>query len=262
VTQSADAVAGFNLNTFNISLEKTFLDGLASVYVSVPFLYAADNISGQNINGIGDVTAGFKVILYQNLRNGNTLTGGFTVSAPTGQPAVSTSFIQSDNGTGNTLLASSTTTVNPTFLQPWWAGLLVFDRLFFHEYFGVIIPTDSNVATFINSNSTIGYALFRSGDGRGITSVTPTVSVQALIPVNNRGPATGLLATTDVASINGSLPPPPPPSGFTFTDQVFVSGGVQLGVSQRWLFSSNVVVPVVSPRGYNVGATFGLNYFY
>jgi hypothetical protein len=65
-----------------------------------------------------------------------------------------------------------------------------------------------------------------------------------------------------VPSNNGTLPPPPPPSGFTFTDQIFLSGGAQLGLTERWLLSANAVVPVANPRGYYVGATFSLNYFY
>src|ERR1051325_9282606 len=112
VVQSPAFVSGFNLHTFNFGVEKTFLDGLASAYLSVPFLYATDNITGQDINGLGDINVGFKVILIQSLRTGNTLTGGFTVSCPSAHPAVSTSFAQSDNGNGATLLASSTTTVN------------------------------------------------------------------------------------------------------------------------------------------------------
>jgi hypothetical protein len=262
VAQSSAPVAGFNLNTFNIGVEKTFLDGLASAYVSVPFLNATDNISGQQINGLGDVNAGFKVILYQSLQTGTTLTGGFTVSSPTAHAAVSSSVMQTNNGTGDALQPSSSATVNPTFLQPWVAGLVIFDRLSFHEYFGIVVPTDARVATYLNSDFTVGYSLYRSTEGRSLCSVTPTFGVQALIPVNNRGTPAGQGTTTFVPFNNGALPPPAAPFQFTFTDQVFMLGGVQFGLRERWLFSANVVVPVVGPRGYNVGATFGLNYFY
>jgi hypothetical protein len=262
VAQSSAPVAGFNLNTFNIGVEKTFLDGLASAYVSVPFLYATDNISGQDINGIGDVNAGFKLILYQSLRTGNTLTGGFTISFPSGHAAVSNSFLQSGNGTGDALLPSSSVSVNPTYFQPWLAGLLIFDRLYVHEYFAVVVPSDGRVATFLTSDFTLGYSLIRANDDGLLTSVTPTLGIQALIPVSNRGTPTGQGTTTFVPFAGTSLPAPPAPSPFTFTDQVFVSGGVQLGLGERWLFSANVVVPVAGPRAYNIGATFGLNYFY
>jgi hypothetical protein len=263
VAQSAAPVAGFNLNTFNIGVEKTFLDGIGSVYMSVPLLYATDNISGQQINGLGDINAGFKFILYQSLETGNTLTGGFTVSFPSGHAATSSSYVQSDNGSGSTLAPATSTSVNPTYLQPWAAGLLVFDRLYMHEYFGVVVPTDQRVATFLNSDFTVGYTLFRAGESRWFTSVTPTMSIQALIPVTNTGTPAGQGTTTTVPlNSNGTLPTPTAPATFGFTDQVFVSGGVQLGLGERWLLSGNVVVPVAGPRGYSVGATFGLNYFY
>jgi hypothetical protein len=262
VKQDRRPVAGFNLNTFNFGVEKTFLDGIASAYVSVPLLYATDNISGQQINGLGDVNAGFKVILYQNLQTGSTLSGGFTASFPTAHAAISSSYLQSQNGTGDTLLTSSSSSVNPTFLQPWLAALLRSDRLYIREYFGIIVPTDDRVATFLNNDLSVGYSLYLSNGGRFLSSVTPTVGAQLLIPLNHAGIPAGQGDTAFVPFNAGSLPIPPPPSSFSFTDQVFLMGGLQLGLGERWMFSANVVVPVAGPRGYSVGATFGLNYFY
>jgi len=143
ISQSGNPVTGFNLNTFNLGIEKTFLDGLASFYVSVPFLYATQNISGQDITGLSDINVGFKVILYQDRPSGNTFTGGLTVSFPSAHASVSTSFVQSENGNGNQLLPSTSVRVNPTYFQPWVAGLVIFDRFWVHDYFGVVVPTDS-----------------------------------------------------------------------------------------------------------------------
>jgi hypothetical protein len=264
VAQSSNPVPGFNLNTFDIGIEKTFFDGIASVYLSVPFLYATENISGQQINGLGDINAGFKVILYQNLPTGNTFTGGLTVSFPSAHASVSTSAVQSNNGTGDTLVPSSPVQVNPTYFQPWLAGLVVFDRLFIHDYFGVMVPTDQNVATFLNNDFSIGYSLIRSKDNLWMTSLTPNLGVKAFIPVNRRGTIPdGQGVTTFVPfNSNGSLPAAPTPSQFLFSDQIFLSGGFSVGLGERWLASANVVVPVAGPRAFNVGATFGLNYFY
>jgi hypothetical protein len=262
VTQSPDPVAGFNLHSFKIGVEKTFLDGLASAYVAVPFLNATDNITGQPINGLGDINAGFKVILYQSLPTGNTLTGGFTISFPTAHAAVSNGYVQSNDGTGDTLLPSSQVRINPTFLQPWVAGLFIFDRLFIHEYLAIMFPTDERISPFLTSDLSVGYSLYRAGEGQWFSSVTPTLAITAFIPLSNRGTPSGLGATVFVPPAGAALPPPPPASLFSYNDQVFVSGGVQLGLLERWLFSANVVVPVAGPRGYTVGATFGLNYFY
>ncbi len=262
ITQSSARVAGFNLHTFNLGVEKTCFDGMASIYVSVPFLLATENVTGQAINGIGDINLGFKVILYQTLPTGNTLTGGFTVSIPTAHAASSTSYMQTGNGEGDQILPASTITTNPTFLQPWLASLLVFDRAYIHQYLSVVAPTDSRVATFLNYDITLGYLLYRANERRLLSSLTPTLGVHALIPMNHRGITTGQAVVTEVPFENGQLPAPPAPSGFAFSDQVFTSGGLQIGLHERWLFSANVVVPVVWPGGYNIGATFGLNYYY
>ena len=47
VQQSSAIVSGFNLNSFNLGIEKTFWSGMASAYVTVPFLVATDNITRQ-----------------------------------------------------------------------------------------------------------------------------------------------------------------------------------------------------------------------
>ncbi len=262
IKQSQNQVAGFNLNTFNIGVEKTFLNGLGSVYVSVPFLYASNNISGQAINGLGDINSGFKVILYQNLQTGTTLTGGFTVSFPTAHAARSVSYIQTDNGDGNSLVQSTTTSINPTFLQPWLASLLIFDRLYVHQYLGTVVPTDPRVATFLNYDFTVGYLLYRSNVRRFLTSLTSTANIHTLIPLTNRGTPAGQGGEVEVPFVNGALPPAPAPTNFTFSDQVFASGGFQLGITRAWTFSANVVVPLAAPQGYVIGGTFGLTYFY
>lgn len=262
VQQSSAIVPGFNLNSFNLGIEKTFFGGMASAYVTVPFLYATENITGQQINGLGDVSAGFKMILSQSA-NGNLLTGGLTVSFPTAHAAESTSLIQSQNGNGDTLLTSTTTRINPTFFQPYAAGLMIFDRVFVHDYFGLIIPTDDRVSTFLNNDFTIGYQLYRADTPRMISSITPIFACQAVIPLNHVGtpPDPGAVVFVPFDS-NGLLPAPAAPTEFLFSTQVFLCGGVQIGLGERLFLSANVVVPVCGPRGYPAAATFGLNYLY
>ena len=240
---------------------------MASVYVTVPFLYATQNVTGQQINGIGDVSAGWKMILRQDPTTGNTLTGGLTVSFPTAHAAVSNSVIQSHNGTGDALQPSTNTRINPTFFQPWAAGLLNFDRVFVHDYLSIIIPTDDRVATFINNDFLVGYNLFRGGPGRFLSSVTPIIAAQAVIPVSHVGTPTDQAGPVFVpfsssSSSSSTLPAPPAPTDFVFSTQLFLCGGVQVGMGERLYFSANAIVPVCGPRGYPVAATFGLNYLY
>src|SRR5262249_3768923 len=132
------------------------------------------------------------------------------------------------------------------------------------EYFGIVVPSDNRVATYLNNDVSIGYLLYRDRNGGLVTSVTPTASVQVLVPLNHRGSfPDGFLATSFVPfTSNGALPAAPPPNPFTFTDQVFVTAGAEIGLGERWSASANIVIPVAGPRGYNLGATFSLNYFY
>jgi hypothetical protein len=263
VTQAGgnSRVAGFNLHAFNLGLEKTFLDNLGSFYFNVPVLLDTDNVTPQRIRGWGDVSVGVKILLYRNEDTGSAFTGGLTVALPTARDAVITSLVQTDNGTGGSLVPSSTTTLNPTFFQPWLAGLLVRDRFFVHEYFGVVVPTDSRVATFINNDLTFGYSAYRSVGM--VSSLTPTAGVHVILPLNHQGTPPGQLTRTSVPhQQGGAYPVPFAPTDFRFAHQVFATGGLQVGLGERTTFNAAVVIPIAGPRGFNIGATFGLNYFY
>jgi hypothetical protein len=278
ISSPTGAIPGFNLHQFNIGIEKTLFDGNASVYVSVPFLHATSNISGQDINGLGDVNVGLKYMLWKNADTGSAFTAGFTVAAPTARSTTVTNTLNVTftGGTqpavvptpppvGTVLPFTITTTINPTYLQPWAAGLWVADRFFVHEYFGILIPTDDRVSTFINNNLTIGYNVFENPCGL-VSSITPVIGVQLLLPVNHINNSVGSTTTTIPANITCIGPYPidqlPGLDSFSFPSQVFLSGGFQIGLGERALFSAGVVVPVAGPRGYEVGATAGLTYFY
>jgi hypothetical protein len=245
----------FNLNTYTAGVEKTLLGGLASVYVSVPVLSATDNTSGQPINGIGDVNAGFKIVLYGDHDRTTFWTAGLTVSAPTGQNTTVVTNTQSAftlNGTGVTTNGTlfftqtgpvtpvttlvQTTTINPTYIQPWTAGAWSHNRFFIEEYFGGIIPTDTRVPVNLNQTLTAGFRVFEGVGNSLVTSVTPFVSTQALIPCSG--------------------------ASLAFSDQVFFSGGVGVGLRQRLWLSGSYVTPIAGPRAFGSGFTIGLNYLY
>ncbi len=285
ITGPNGTVPGFNLNQFNFGAEKTILDGLASIYVSVPLLEATANMSGQQINGLGDVNVGFKVALLGSVESGNLLSAGMTVAAPTAHRAVISATSQQTvtstaitNGvvtSTNTVTQFSptvTTTVDPTFLQPWVGGLLVRDAFFVSEYLGIVIPTDDRVSTFINNNVAVGYDLLKDNPRGMLTSLTPILGAQLLIPVTHAGTPGGGGTSTTTTTTNTSttaafpLPPPPAaptlPSSFGFPDQLFLSGALQFGLGERTLISAGLVSPVVGPRAFNIGASFGINFFY
>jgi hypothetical protein len=265
--------SGFNLNRLDVGAEKTFLNGLGSIYVRMPFLDATDNSANLPIDGMGDISAGLKFSLLASKETGSTLTAGMTVSAPTSRDLhVTTSSFRPASGSnldGIVLPPDVTTTVNPTFLQPWVGGLLVLDRLFVQEYLGVVIPTDDRVSTFINNDVALGYQVYRCPGG-WLSSVTPTFDVQALLPLNHQGapapsqfqpiPASQFAAASTNPAVLGNAVP----SGLSLNSpyQVFLSEGVQIGLADRAVLSTGVVTPVTGPKAFTVGVTVGLNFFF
>jgi hypothetical protein len=260
---------GFNLNRFDVGFEKTFFEGRASVYVLAPYMSTTSNVTGQSITGFGDVSAGFKFAILEDRDSGSVLTGGFTVAAPTAHATVIPAQSQFDTGKAGSFASPTvleSTSVNPTFLQPWVAALWVRDRLFVQEYFGVLIPTDDRVATFLNNDLAVGYQIYRA-PGRFISWVTPTIDAQALIPVSHHGTpsqaGTGAVETRGpmaeaAGTPLGGLPPPT----LGASDQLFLTSGFQFGLGERAALSAGIVTPLVGPRAFNYGVTVGFNFFY
>jgi hypothetical protein len=258
-SKAASGNTGFDLSRYEVGFEKTFFDGAGSVYVRVPGLDATDNTSNVPIDGFGDVSVGFKYAFLRDCDSGSTLTGGLTVSLPTARDTVITTVIVQNatlvypsrdaspfqaiyKGFPNPVLTGGTTTVettriNPTYLQPWVAGLLVRDKLFAQEYFGAIVPTDLRIPVYLNENLIAGYELYHCNDeGAKLSSVAPFAGAQALIPASG--------------------------SSFHFPDQLFLSAGLGVKLGKKFLISGSYVTPVVGPRAFDWGATMSVNYLF
>lgn len=255
-------IPGFNLSRFDAGFEKTFFDGRASIYVRAPFLNATNNISGQALNGLGDVNGGVKYVLLEDAASRNLVTAGFTAAAPTGHDvqypvAVKNITITTNANKVSTLSFNPATqvsfsTINPTFLQPWLGAQLNFGRLFIQEYLGVIVPTDNRVATFLNNDLTVGFQLYR-GD-YWLSYIMPTLDVQVLAPFNHRG----IPPSANPQDIANTVIPNLQPS-FGFNDQVVFTESVQFGLGDRTVISGGVITPVSGPRPFNLGWNFGVS---
>lgn len=251
-TTPFQATGGFKLSRFDIGVEKTILEGRSSVWIRVPFLAAADNTFGAPIDGIGDVGMGIKLLLLSDYETGSGVSGGVSVYIPTAREQ---SFTTTVNDSGETI----TRKINPTFLQPWLGGIYVKGRFFIQEYLGVVIPTDDNyLSTALNNDLCAGYTVY-SAPGRILSSVSPILDVQSYSPVTKDGkPAIPEGTTPGVTDLG----PGGQPAQFGFRTQVSVSPGLQFGLGQRTLLTTNVVVPVVGPRSFNIGAAAGLNWLF
>ena len=248
------AIGGFNLNSFYIGVEKTLLDGRSSVFIKLPFLEATDNSTGYPIDGVGDLGLGAKFLFLTDYETGTGVSGGLSVYVPTTR--------DEDFRTTNNLSTGTTTTriTNPIFLQPWIGGIYVGDRFFVQEYLGVIIPTDHDLAaTSINNDVTLGYTLYRTSSGQFLSSVTPLLDIQTFIPVSRAGapniPAGTVPGVTDLGP--GGLS-----AQYGFSYELSMCPGIQLGLGSRTLLSTNLIVPVLGPRTFNVGASIGLSWLF
>jgi hypothetical protein len=243
---STTRMAGFNLNQYTFGVEKTFFNGGASFYVSAPILNASDNISGQAINGFGDLTAGIKILL-KTWETGSAFSMGVSVAAPTARAGQFQISYEGFNNSGGTPVPPVIAHINPTFIQPWLGGLWNGDRFFIQEYFGVLIPSNNEFVTSINNNTSFGWRMYQGGYGR-IRSITPMLSAQVLVPLANGGNSN---------LVNGGNPFP-----ISFPTQLFLTEGAQVMVGERLALFGGVMEPVVGPTAFTVGATFGANLFF
>src|SRR5262249_32727438 len=154
-----------------------FLDGDASIEVRLNTIQAAGDGSLRS-NDFGDTTIISKFALI-NEPNGNVLTTGFAVTAPTGPDVI---------------LADGSR-LHPTLLQPFVGYIYAMERLYAQGFTALIIPTDTRDVLLTTTSLAVGYQLYRASDPgeRLITYVTPTVEAHANIPLNHRG-----LASTPV----------------------------------------------------------------
>ena len=113
------------------------------------------------------------------------LSVGIDVDAPTGRNQVFTINQSSTNG-GLSFTPGPTTKVNPTYLQPYVSGIMNLDKLFVQDCLGVIVSTDGRISPFINEDLQVGYQLYRCPE-RMLSSVTPTVEAQLLLPTAHEG---------------------------------------------------------------------------
>jgi hypothetical protein len=239
-TFTSSQQAGFNLNRFDVGFEKTICGGEGSIYGRVPILYAEDNVTTADINGVGDISVGIKYILLQNNCNGDTLTAGVTLAAPTAEPGTlvysqSYSFANNPNGQPQPPV---TGTINPVFLQPWVGGVVTRDRWTFQEFFGVLLPLDDRFVSSINNDFTVGYNWWQSDcEEDRITSITPTFGVQVLAPLGNGGS----------------------PTPVSYPTQIFLTEGCQFGIGKRISLFGGIVEPISNNPGFHIGATGGVN---
>jgi hypothetical protein len=214
-------------------VEKTFFDGNASVGLRLPLntlstqsgLTAFDGAS----TDVGDLSVIFKYLLYKNSENGDVISGGLLVTAPTGPSAFA----------GYSVFAVPEHT---TLLQPfvgYCKGLS--ENWFIHGFTSIEVPCGVDV-TMLYNDVGIGYIAMRAGpdSNRFLTSIVPTFEVHVNTPLNHRGglDPDDLLGTADVVDL---------------------TTGVTFEFNRRSTLAIAVAVPVTGPKPFDLEALAQFN---
>jgi hypothetical protein len=207
-----------------LGLEKTFLDGNASLGARLPFIQSVGN-SATDQAGVGDLTLISKYAFINDLDTGNVLSGGLAITIPTGLGFLP-EFFNFD--------------VHSFLFQPWVGGIWQSGNFFVQGFSSIVIPTDSEDFTLWLNDIGIGYMIYQSADpSRWIRYVCPMFETHVLTPLNQRG----------------SLSTP-----YGAPDIVNLTGGVSVGVGQRSFLNIGGVVPVTGPRPFGFESVIQFNW--
>jgi hypothetical protein len=241
-------VSPMEAHVVTAGVEKTFLDGDASVGIRVPFYFSSQSFSsvpnqaalnarfggfgpvtgnvvglsdGVGGSAVGDLTAIFKYALVRNNETGNLLSTGLAVTVPTGRISG----------------PPDATAPNDVLLQPFVGYVLNADRLYLHAFHSVIVPTNSADVTLLANDFGLGYRWLERDDGAA--AIIPTVECHVTTPLNHRDPT----------------------GPFYFPNLVVFTAGTHF-VCHGTVLTLGAATPVTGPRPYQVEAQARLNWFY
>jgi hypothetical protein len=223
-----------NVHRQTFGIEKTFLDGDASIGFRLPLL----QLTGPNDldrGTVGDLSVILKFAWINNpldvaddgtLIGGEVLSTGVVLTVPTG---------------GAAAFSSQEPKIHPTVIQPFIGGIGTFGRTYAQFFSSLAIPTDDRDTAFAFNSLQFGYLLYRNPDARWVRSVTPLVEVHVNAPLNNRGIYKLPIGQADVV-------------GFT--------GGATFAIGSRSFLNIGANTPVTGPRPYSMEAMAHLNVNY
>lgn len=219
--------------------EKTFNDGQGSIGLRVPLnTISAGSRGTSGLGGsstaFGDLSIIGKYILTRNPETGSLISGGLSLTVPTG-PGRFAGY----NAFGP---APHTTT-----FQPFLGYLFNAGNLYLHGFTAIDVPCTSSDVTLIYNDIGLGYYLRRdapdSGLDRLVTLIAPTFEVHINDPLNHR----------DAFNIQDPVGTP---------DVVDLTYGLNIGLRQNTFLTLGLVTPVTGPRPFELEALAFLNVFF
>jgi hypothetical protein len=204
-------------------IEKTFLDGRASIGVRLPGVQVVGDPTLRR-NGFGNITSIIKYAFYDDRETYNLMSVGLNVTAPTGA----------------NFLPRGVPDINPVVLQPWLGGIYNRGDFFVHGFSSIAVPLDERDVTLLFNDLGVGYFLFRNPDGF-VSFLAPTIETHVTTPLNNRG-----LFRDPIGGI----------------DIVTMTYGTTVGLGGCAWLNLGVGHPVTGPRPFALEALVQLNVGY
>ncbi len=224
-----------NVHRQTFGLEKTFLDGDASIGLRLPLLQLTGPTALDRAT-VGDLSIILKYAFINepldvaadgSLLGGRVLSAGLVVTAPTGGAAA---FTVQDP------------IVHPTLLQPFVGGTRTFGRAYGQFISSIAVPTDDRDTTYMFNSVQVGYLLRNDVTGaRFVRSVAPIAELHVNVPFNNRDINKFPVGATDIVSF---------------------TAGTSFGLGSRSCLNIGVNAPVTGPRVYALETLLHLNVRY
>jgi hypothetical protein len=206
-----------------IGFERTFLNGDASFGMRLPFLELSGRGSDFEDSQIQDLDFVFKYALLNNRDNGDVLSAGMVVTAPTGR----------------SLLVQGQSSIHPFLFQPFVGSIFhLGEDLFVQGFSSLQVPTDMRDVTVLYNSLALGYQAFRNCEDDAILrGVTPQVELHLNTPLSRRG--------LERAPIG-------------FADSLDLTGGVFFQLN-RAVLGAALCVPLTGPKPYEFEGAVTLN---
>jgi hypothetical protein len=215
-------------------LEKTFLDGTASIGIRLPLNSLSADSPIRGLGGtstaVGNLTVFSKFVLWQDFNTGSLVSTGLAVTAP--------------NGGSRFAGAPSSPPFRDTQIQPFVGYIWKRDRWFMQGFEAIDVPTLSSDVTMLYNDVGIGYFLYQAAQRDAfVTSIVPVFETHINVPLNHRG----ALRFNDPAGT---------------PDVVDLTFGVNFILGRRAVFTAGFVDPVTGPRPFDFEWTALLNVFF
>jgi hypothetical protein len=244
-----EPIHNVSMNMYTVGMEKTFMDGAASIGVRVPFYTLNGEAKDFHVgpdpttgvigllpggpalddNEIGNLIAIAKLVLWEDRPSGSLLSAGVVVSIPTA------STQQLDPGL-STLM----------YMQPFSGFILTSGDLFVQGFSSMTLPVARPESIVSFNDVGVGYYIFRDGSGsRTVSAVAPTVEVHYTAPIRQPDGRTALFGNFF--------------DNIRIHDTVDITLGTTVEFGRRATLGTGVALPVTGPKPFDAEVLVQLN---